>query len=218
MCRRMVSYTWITWVLENEDLLNLIIAFLSFLVTSILTILIIQQTSRLAKKQSEQERLINQQQEDLQKRQIKIETFEYKNSIYHAVYKVFQLTNMITVFFSKINLEEKSMEQLSQMFDTMRSHLQIDVAETLWLFRQAEYILPSNIYESVKDIAGNFDELAGDFCKFKLFQTILTPNEIGVTKKLLYDDIMNRTTQINRHVLFITSIMPRELDISSLEK
>lgn len=210
--------TWITWILENEVLLNLAISFLAFIVTSIMTVIIITQTSKLSKKQNEQERLISKRQEDLQKRQIKIDTFEYKNSIYRILYKVFQMTGEIEDIFSKISLQEKQMEQLYQLFDILRSQLKIDVSETLWLFKQAEYILPANIYSSIYDIAGNFNELTGDIRKFDLFSKILTPDEITKEKQKLLDDIYARAKQINSHVLFINSVMPHELDISSIEK
>ena len=82
----------ISWIVNNEILLNLTISLLSFVVTSILTIVIIVQTSKLAKKQKEQEIIINKQQQDWQKRQMRIDTFDYKNNIYRALYKVFQLT------------------------------------------------------------------------------------------------------------------------------
>ena len=218
MCRCMQPYTWTDWVIDNEAIFNIAIALLSLLVTSILTVIIIVQTARLAKKQNEQEKLINKQQEDLQKRQIRIDTFDYKNNIYSALYKVFQMTGEIEDIFSKISLKEKTAEQLHQMFDILREQLKIDVSETIWLFIQAEYILPSNIYDSVRVISKNFDELTGDVGKFGLYPKILTENELETEKQKLLEDIRERAKQINDHVYFITSVMPQELDISSLEK
>ena len=208
----------ISWIVNNEILLNLTISLLSFVVTSILTIVIIVQTSKLAKKQKEQEIIINKQQQDWQKRQMRIDTFDYKNNIYRALYKVFQLTGEIEDIFSKISLHEKQMDHLHQLFDILRSQLKMDVSETLWLFKQAEYILPEYIYASVRDIAKDFDELTGDIGKLKCYPTILTPEEVDAEKRKLLDDILYRAEQINRHVLFITTIMPQELDISALEK
>ena len=209
---------WSSWIVEYEVQLNLVISLLSFIVTSVLTVVIIRQTSRLAKQQSEQERLINKQQADLQKRQMQIDTFEYKNSIYHALYMVFQMTGEIEAIFSKISLQEKTMEQLHQLFEIIREQLKIDVSETIWLFKQAEYILPPNIYPSVRDIANNFNELTGDIGKLKFFPTILTPEEMEEEKHRLLDDIEDRANRINQYVIYIESVMPRELDISSLGK
>lgn len=206
------------WIEKHQIFLDIAISFLSFVVTTILTVVIIRQTSRLAKKQSEQELLINKQQEELQKRQIRIDTFDYKNSIYHALYKVFQMTGEIEVIFSKISLKEKTAEQLYQMFSILRDQLKIDVSETMWLFKQAEYILPPNIYDSVRAISKNFDELTGDVGKFELYPKILTEDELETEKQKLLEDISDRAKQINDHVYFITSVMPQELDISSLEK
>lgn len=213
-----VISNWSSWIVGHEVQLNLAISLLSFIVTSVLTVVIIGQTSKLAKQQSEQEKHINKQQEDLQKRQMRIDTFDYKNNIYHALYRVFQMTGEIEDIFSKIGLRDKTMEQLYQMFEIIREQLKIDVSEMLWLFKQAKYILPSNIYPSVRDIADNFNELTGDIGKLKFFPTILAPDEIEEEKQQLLRDIEDRAKCINQYVIYIESVMPRELDISSLEK
>lgn len=206
---------WATWIEENEVFLDLSISMLSFVVTSVLTIVIIMQTSKLAKKQSKQDLLINKQQEDLQKRQMRIDTFDYKNTIYHALYKVFQMTAEIEDIFSHVNLGQKDMAQLYMMFEIIREQLKIDVSETMWLFKQAEYILPENIYLSVSAISRDFNELTGDIGKLKLFPAILNEDELSEEKENLLDDILFRAQQINKHVLFIESIMPIELDITN---
>ena len=206
------------WILVNEVSINTILDFLSLVITAVLTGIIIWQTSKLAKQQSVQEEEISQQQAELQKRQIKLDTFEYKNRIYHALYKVFQLTGEVQSIYKKINLKDKSMDQLYQIFDSYLKTIKIDVPETLWVFKQAEYILPDNIYSSVYDIAGNLNELTGNIGKFNLYPKILAEHEIEEYKKELLEDIQIRSNQINKHVLFINSIMKKELSISNLEK
>lgn len=73
------------WLLVNEVSINTILDFLSLVITAVLTTIIIWQTAKLAKHQSVQEEEISQQQAELQKRQVKLDTFEYKNRIYHAL-------------------------------------------------------------------------------------------------------------------------------------
>ena len=208
----------IGWLSTNENWLSLIVAFLSLIITSVLTIAIIVQTSKLAKKQAKQELVITKQQENLQKHQIKIDTFEYKNRIYHAVYRVFQMTGEIETIYQKIDLSSKSMIQLNQLFETYREQLRIDTSETLWLFKQSEYVLSSHIFSTIEDIATNFDELTGDIAKFKLFATILTEEEIEIEKNNLLSDILLRSKRINSYVMYINAIMPEELNISRLDK
>ena len=209
---------FLNWIIENEVLLNTILAFLSFIITSVLTFVIIYQTSKLSKQQSKQEMEISKQQAELQKRQIRLDTFDYKNNIYHALHKVFQMTGEIHDMFEKIELDKKPMDKLYLLFDSYREQLRIDVSDTMWLFKQAEYILPSNIYESVYDISKSFNELTGDISKFKLFALILTNEEIETEKKKLLQDIKMRCDQINSHVLFIDTIMPTELFIRNIDR
>ena len=205
-------------IVKHIDILDLGISFLSFIATTILTVVIIAQTSRLAKKQSEQDLLINHQQEEWQRRQIRLDTFDHKLKIYHALYKVFQLAFEIEVISSEIKLREKTPKQLHALFSLYQEQLDIDVSETMWLFKQAEFILPSNISEVVCQIAEHFNELTGDIGKLNIFQTLLLPEEIEPEKQNLLDDISHRIREITRHYSFISVIMGAELDISTLEK
>ena len=208
----------ICWLLSNEAWLNVILAFLSLIVTSVLTVIIIVQTSKLAKMQARQERELSKQQEELQKRQMKIDTFDYKNNIYRALYKVFQMTGEIELIYNKIDLYSKSMENLYALFKTYKDVLNIDVSETLWLFKQASYILPTNVYDSVHEISIHFNELTGDVGRFQFYPTILTSDEIEPEKRKVLNDILFRCQQINSHLNFIETMMPTILFIQNIDQ
>lgn len=204
------------------DWLDLIVDFLMLIVTTILTVKIICQTNKLSKKQIEQELMLNSKQEELQKRQIRIETFDYKSDIYHALYKVFKMSatiqyNIYDIIGTK-GLSEKTCEQLFGLFNASIEVDKIVPSEVLWLFKQAEYIYPVNIYPSIKAISKDFDELAGNIGKFNLYPKILTENELEEEKHKLIEDIYTKAKNINSHVAFIESIIPYELSISNLEK
>ena len=183
---------------------------------------IAKQQAELQKKQIDQELLLNCKQEALQKRQIRIETFDYKSNIYHALYKVFKMSATIQYNIYDIigikSLSEKTCEQLFGLFNASIEVDKIVPSEVLWLFKQAEYIYPDNIYPSIKAISKDFDELAGNIGKFNLYPKILTENELKEEKKKLLEDIYTRVKNINSHVTFIESIIPHELNISNLEK
>ena len=206
------------WIITNEVLLCTCTSILSFVVTTILTFIIIRQTYKIAKKQSIQELEINKQQEELQKRQIRLNTFEYKNKIYYALHKVFQMTGEIQTLYPVMKLDDKDMRELYEIFSSFINVLKIDVSEFLWLFKQAEYILPNNIVPSVNEISKKFDKLTGAIHKLNLFPDILTQEEMVIEKRKILDEIYSSVKYINEYVQFINSIMPRELDISYIER
>lgn len=206
------------WIITNEVLLCTCTSILSLVINSGLTLFIIFQTFSLAKKQSKQELEINKQQEELQKRQIRLNTFEYKNKIYYALHKVFQMTGEIQTLYPVMKLDDKDMRELYEIFSSFINVLKIDVSEFLWLFKQAEYILPNNIVPSVNEISKKFDKLTGEINKFKIFSTILTQDEISTEKQNMLNNICSSVEQINKNVQFINSVMPRELDISYIER
>lgn len=220
------SFVWIKnaieWVETNEIWLNIIISAVSAVFSIILTAIIIRQTSKLANQQSEQELRINQQEEklqlELQRRQALLDTFEHRNTIYRAINKVFQLTTEYRDLFEKIqgDLEKKPCDKLFELFDLYRTTIDINVSETLWLFKQAEYVFAPNIHETIKQISAEFNEMTGSVAKLKVFPKILTPDELEKSKLELLADIYVRSQRINKHIYFIESIMPRELDIHNL--
>lgn len=212
----------IEWIEANEIWLNIAISAVSTVFSIVLTVIIICQTSRLTKQQSEQELRINRQQEklqfELQRRQALLDTFEHRNAIYRALNKVFQLTIEYRALFEKIQdaLEKKSCDKLFELFDLYRTTIDINVSETLWLFKQAEYVFAPNIHEIIKQIATDFNEMTGSVSKLKVFPNILAPDELEKSKQELLADIYVRSQSINKHIYFIESIMPRELDIHNL--
>lgn len=195
-------------------------AWLSLVINSVLTLLIIWQTFSLAKRQKKQEEDLNSQQErfqkELQKRQLQLDTFGYKNEIYMNITKVGQLVAEYSVYFEKDIVRHKSYEQLRGIFSVYIDVLKIDAPEILAKLRQAEYFFESYIYNAVYDVAVNFDEIMGDVGKFNLYPQILCDEEMEPLRIELLDDMKKRCEIINRHMTYLHSIIPRKLQINNL--
>ena len=207
-----VMETIICYLKNNEEWLSLVI-------NSVLTLLIIWQTFSLAKRQNKQDLELNIQQErfqkELQKRQLQLDTFEYKNEIYMVITKVGQLTAEYDVYFEKNIVKDKTYKQLYDIFGTYMDVLKIDVSEILAKLRQAEYFFESYIYDVICDVAINFNEITGDVGKFKLYPQILTDEEMEHFRNALLEDIETRCKAVNKHMVYLHSIIPQKLQLNN---
>lgn len=208
-----VMETIICYLKNNEEWLSLVI-------NSVLTLLIIWQTFSLAKRQNKQDLELNIQQErfqkELQKRQLQLDTFEYKNEIYMVITKVGQLTAEYDVYFEKNIVKDKTYKQLYDIFGTYMDVLKIDVSEILAKLRQAEYFFEFYIYDVIYDVAINFNEITGDVGKFKLYPQILTDEEMEHFRNALLEDIETRCKAVNKHMVYLHSIIPQKLQLNNL--
>lgn len=208
-----VMETIICYLKNNEEWLSLVI-------NSVLTLLIIWQTFSLAKRQNKQDLELNIQQErfqkELQKRQLQLDTFEYKNEIYMVITKVGQLTAEYDVYFEKSIVKDKTYKQLYDIFGTYMDVLKIDVSEILAKLRQAEYFFEFYIYDVIYDVAINFNEITGDVGKFKLYPQILTDEEMEHFRNALLEDIETRCKAVNKHMVYLHSIIPQKLQLNNL--
>ena len=195
-------------------------AWLSLVVNSVLTLLIIWQTFSLAKRQKKQEEELNSQQEkfqkELQKRQLQLDTFGYKNEIYMTITKVGQLAAEYSVCFENDIVKDKSYEQLQAIFSVYIDVLKIDIPDILAKLRQAEYFFEPYIYDVIYDVAVNFDEITGDVGKFKLYPQLLCDAEMEPQRTELLADMKERCEIINRHMIYLHSIIPKKLQINNL--
>ncbi len=84
--------------------------------------------------------------------------------------------------------------------------------------RESEYILPNNISPTVYEILKSFDDICSKFIVFGTLNKILTEEELAEMKTENIQSILHNFTYINSKVSFIQSIMPKELDISTLDR
>lgn len=212
----------IQWLIVNDKWVTICISFLSLVISSILTYLIIKQTHKLNKQQMQIEENINFKQLEMQKRQICIDSYPYKREIYCYVFAVLELCHQLQELYKTINFHSKDPVQLLEIFKSLQEQYVPDTKKALWSMREAEYVLPKNISLSVIDIRKNYDSMCVHFTIPASVAKALTPSEIKTHMDEIKRDNINKAivccNKIIEHTSFIESIMPRELDISELSK
>lgn len=212
----------IQWLSFNEKLITICISFLSLMVSSILTFLIIKQTKTLNNQQMQIEENLNLKQIEMQKRQIRVDSYPYKREIYCYVFAVLELCHQLQDLIKSVNLKSKDPAQLLEFFKILQEQYVPDTQKALWGMREAEYVLPKNISLAVIDIRKNYDSMCAHFTAPASVAKVLTPYEmetqIDEIKQHNIDEAIACCNKIVKHTSFIESIMPSELDISELSK
>ena len=206
----------------NENWITICISFLSLVISSILTFLIIKQTKNLNKQQIQIEEKINLKQIEMQKRQIRIDSYPYKREIYCSVFTVLELCHQLQHLLKSVNLQSKDPAQIFEFFNILQEQYVPDTKKALWSMREAEYVLPKNISSTVIDIRKNYDSMCTHFTAPASIAKVLTPYEmetkIEEIKRHNIDEAIACCNRIVKHTSFIENIMPLELDISELSK
>lgn len=213
---------FVQWIVVNEKLISISIAFLSLVITSILTFLIIKQTKKLNRQQLEIEESINLKQIEMQKRQICVDSYPYKREIYCHVFAVLELCHQMQDLLKSVNLYSKNSTEILEFFNILQEQYVPESKKALWSMREAEYVLPENISQAVIDIRKNYDSMCSHFTAPASISKVLTPHEMEtqieeIKRHNIYEAI-ECCNKIIKHTSFIESVMPSELNISNLSK
>ena len=198
------------------------IALADVVITAVLTAIIIKQTSKLNKRQLDFEEKENQRQLDLQKRQIQVETFQYKREIYTNTFAIFECCHFLKKLSEQEDLTSKTGKDLSEMFSVIWRGYVPDLKAVLWSLREAEYILPSHLSGPIIEIRSCFDKMGSCFNCLGTLETILTDLELQTkfqeTKKVNIVAALSACDKILSYVDYIEATIPKELNISDLNK
>lgn len=212
----------ISWIKDNVEVVSLVLSAISIFITSILTFLILSQTKKINIQQMEFESSITKRQEELQKRQIHLESFPYKREIYSHVFTIFELCHQFLELSKSVDLYSKEPEKLKGLLDGLQKSYIPDNRKTMWSLREAEYILPRNISEVLLDVRKNYDSMCANLIYLDHFSKIMTENELinefESIKKISIDNALDCCRSIDNHAQFIERIMPEELSISNISK
>ena len=225
----LISYL-IFWLLKVEPILSLLIAFISMLLTGVLTFLIIRQTSRLNIQQTELQSTINQQQIDMQKsisdqqnelfkRQIRIDLFKYRIELYSNLTKVFNYAQKIIIHINIAKthpaLINKTMNIINE-YDTQLG----DIHAIILSFRDADYLLSEkegNILNNIQQLYKNFILLREEIEKVKVI-AILSKESKSIAN-IDYDSIIQKCNYVIKDEESIIAVMTSYyLNISGLDR
>lgn len=188
--------------------LSAISSLMGVVLTAILTFIIIRQTNNLNKKQL-----------SLQKRQIRIDTFNYKRDIFLSVIKILEFTKTYSRSVSTKNVKPKKVSNIFDIFELTAKNLFDNHDVVVNSLSEAEYILPKEISSIIIIIGDKFSLICSYFEMYKQHERFNLAEDVLATEKdEIFDNIKLACETINSHASILHMFMIKELDISDLDR
>lgn len=175
------------------DILSIIISFLSAIISGIAIVFAVRVPKQIAIRQ-----------EELQKRQIKVETYAYKLEYVKILYDLKQNMGLLQVIFSIKNLSNDSFSKLYYRYST----LSISYSDIIVNLEQAKNIFTSDSTKFLDDIKRYFTTVNELFSKFKIYGDVLTNDEQKEREKEKVTDLKELKLAVSCILYDLETVIP----------
>lgn len=201
--------------------LDIILSAVNFFVSAVLTIFIILQTKKLNDKQQELDKALNESQNELQQRQLKLDLYNYRREVYVNLAKIYEFTKIAKVFLFD---DEKD------IYSNVPTKAKMILEITGYIVRIDNSDISSVLAESnclfSKEISKHIDSINHDFEIMWIYlNQLANPKErqeqndtIDTITKEMVDNLQFKIDQILKHKDFVMDSIKEELDVANLEK
>ena len=193
---------------------GLIVSIGSFIVTTVLTIYIIRQTTRLNKRQQNLERMINQSQIEMQQRQLKLDVYEYRREVYLGLTKIFNLCSSIKRLMDELKIDAFEPDEFVLILENEMSENVGDGSDIVYSLKESKHLFNAEIFNRIKIVDENFKAILSCI-------TILNfqkgNGDYKFSENITKSGICYIKTICNEKEELI-ELLDKELDVSNLEK
>ena len=193
----------ITWV----DILGVVISILSLIVTSILTIYIICQNTKLNNKQNELQERIAQKDAEIANRNLKQLQVEKREQVFNLVFEIYDYCELIGIIFDK----NKTYKQYSNFFEDVHN-LKQNIFESYNVkLLVGENYVGKHVAPTIAKIRQLFFAMQEKISLFAVGYLLTDKEKTDVCNNM--SDIKELCLEILKTKFYITSILEEELRI-----
>lgn len=193
----------ITWV----DILGVVISILSLIVTSILTIYIICQNTKLNNKQNELQERIAQKDAEIANRNLKQLQVEKREQVFNLVFEIYDYCELIGIIFDK----NKTYKQYSNFFEDVHN-LKQNIFESYNVkLLVGENYVGKHVAPTIAKIRQLFFAMQEKISLFAVGYLLTDKEKTDVCNNM--PDIKELCLEILKTKFYITSILEEELRI-----
>lgn len=205
-----------------------IIALIDVIITSLLTGVIIWQAfklnksqqqleERLNRNQSELQEKLNQSQIEMQQRQLKLDVYEYRRSVYLAITRIFSAFSVIESFFKKANIKTVKPMELVKLVDKEFNEVnRLSISESL---KESKHLFNNEIFEKINSVDIDFELIMNCIYIIKHYKR---QDSINKDDDKFLQSLSNMSVDsihaIIREKDELIMLLDDELDVSNLEK
>lgn len=163
----------INWCNTNEGFLSLALSVITLFISLYIMYKSNKTSKVIAKKQTEFEKEMSLRQEELQRRQIKVDTYPYRLDCWNKLYLLKEQTEVLKTAFQVVKFSELSFPEISRRLQSFENTYK----ECVLVLNQARSIFSADAWgklELIKACAINNNNV---IAKFKMYNEILTEDE-----------------------------------------
>lgn len=193
------------------DIIGLIISFLALIISTMLTVLIIKQTHKIAKDQLILQKQLNQRQDDFELKQLKVQQRPDRLEAFKTIFSVYKYIECLTL--AKNTLDQKTYEQIGQYFKACDQVTQISVEDINMKLFIGELVVSSHVKPTFEKIRKMFWKMSENIERFYLSELNILTEAEKVKEKERLPIIWEFASDISKTNTYIVSIIESEISL-----
>jgi len=164
---------FISWCNDNQGFLSLVLSVITVLISLYIMYKSNKTSKVIAKKQTEFEKEMSLRQEDLQRRQIKVDTYPYRLDCWKKLYLLKEETEILKTAFQVVKFSELSLTEISERLKSFEKTYK----ECVLVLNQSRSIFSADTWGKLELIKACVIKNNNIIAKFKMYNEILTEDE-----------------------------------------
>ena len=205
--------SFIKWCNDNQGFVSALLSMLSILLAciSLLASLYISRRQRKADYE------LAVRQEDLQKRQIKIDTYPYRVECFETLCRLKEFAESSRKLLNEAKIEEKNPAQIQQIFSILHKKIDDSGSDVILRLIEGENVFQVSEWKKLKDIRKYYDRICFSFSLLaSLDKDFFPAEEKAVVKKERADMIIDDLRKLDELLLSTILAVGPDLSISDL--
>lgn len=205
----------IQWCNDNEGFVSMLLSAITALISLYVMYKSNDNSKKISEKQAELEKNIALRQEDMQRRQIKVDTYPYRAECWEKLYMLREETEILKTAFQVETFSNLSIHEIStklQLFYTTYK-------ESVIALNRARSIFPVSTWEKLEHIKRCVVKNNSIICKFKIYNDVLTEEDKKGKEEEKKHDILQFSKGLNiisRELSEVLRLVDKDLCIAEL--
>lgn len=207
--------SFIEWCNNNQGFTSIILSVVTFGVTLYVMYKSNDNSKKISEKQAELEKNIALRQEDMQRRQIKVDTYPYRVDCWEKLYMLREETEVLKMAFQVVNFSELEISEISRRLQSFENTYK----ECVLVLNQARNIFPINTWKKLDYIKLCVEKNNGIICKFRIYNDVLTDEDKKGNEEEKKYDLLQFSKGLNiisRELSEVLRLVDKDLCIAEL--
>jgi len=207
--------SFIEWCNNNQGFTSIILSVITIGITLYVMCKSNDNSKKISEKQAELEKTIALRQEDMQRRQIKVDTYPYRVDCWEKLYMLREETEILKTAFELDAFSDLSISEISKKLQPFYSTYK----ESIMALNQARNIFPVSSREKIDYIKLCVEKNNSIICKFRIYNDILTAEKKKVKEEEKKHDILQFSKGLNiisRELSEVLRLVDKDLCIADL--